>query len=193
MTPQRVNRRKSTMPPSFGLLFALFRTLLIFAAVTTAKTTFNIASHNLHGFKKSAAFHKQCLDKFGGLWFGQEIWLPENRLSELCNLFVQFVARSGMEKAVSSGIMRGRPYGSVSIACSPNLDHVIRPLVNYRHGRIVCVEPAAEPNIHIQLYMPYFDASKRQECTAETVETIAMLEEILSDHSLHKIVIGGDF
>ena len=168
MTLPGVNRRKSRM-------------------TSTCITFFTVASRNLHGFKKSSTFHKQCLERHGGVWFSQEIWLPENRLSELCDLGVQFVAHSGMENAVTSSIMRGRPYGGVCIAWSPDLDHVIRPLVNYRHERIVCVESAANPHplLFVSVYMPYFNSEKRQECIAETIETISMLEEIISDHPFH--------
>ena len=125
----------------------------------------------------------------------QETWLPENRLSDLSQLGVQFVARSGMEDAISRGIYSGRPHGGVCIAWSPDMDHVIKPLVNYKYKRIVCVEMNAQPNpiIFASIYMPFFDASKRQECIAESVETIAMLEEILADHPLHRFILGGDF
>ena len=124
----------------------------------------------------------------------QEHWLPENRLSDLTQLGVQFVARSGMQEAISSGIYNGRPYGGVSIAWSSNLDHVIRPLVNYKHKRVVCIEMAAKPHplLFVTVYMPFYDSSKKQECIAETIETITMLEEILTDHPLHQVVIGGD-
>ena len=125
----------------------------------------------------------------------QETWLPENRLSDLSQLGVQFVARSGMEDAVTRGIYNGRPHGGVCIAWSPDMDHVIKPLINYKIKRVVCVEMTAQPNpiLFASIYMPFFDSSKRQECIAESMETIAMLEEILADHPLHKFVLGGDF
>ena len=177
---------------SLKLFLSLF--CLLFSFASTYKQ-FKVASHNLHSFKTSSTFHKKCIQKHGGVWMAQELWLPENRLSQLNELGVQYVARSGMEAAVSGGILCGRPYGGVSIAWSPDMDHFIKPLINYRHKRIVCVEAASEPNpiLLISIYMPFFNASKRQECMAETTETISMLEEILSDHPLHKTVIGGDF
>ena len=145
--------RKSNMA-SPTCIFLLFCIQLIFS---WTNKQFTVASHNLHGFKKSSEFHKQCINNFGGLWFAQELWLPENRLSQLCSLGVQFVARSGMEEAVSSGIMRGRPHGGVSIAWSPDMDEYIRPLINYRHKRIVGVELRSEPQslLFISAYMPF--------------------------------------
>ena len=64
---------------------------------------------------------------------GQEIWLTEQQLSNMSILGTQFVARSGMEDAISSGILRGRPFGGVSIAWSPDLNSIIKPLVNFKH------------------------------------------------------------
>ena len=114
--------------PVIFIIFSTFCSLFTFASVNKQ---FSIASHNLHSFKKSSAFHKQCIDTYGGVWMAQELWLPESCLSQLASLGVQFVARSGLEEAVSNGIMRGRPYGGVSIAWSPDMDHIIKPLVNY--------------------------------------------------------------
>ena len=107
----------------------------------------------------------------------QETWLTEKRLSDLSQLGVQFTACSGMEESVSGGLYNGRPHGGVCIAWSPDLNHVIRPLANYRHKRIVCVEMAAEPHpvLFASIYMPFFDSSKRLECMAVATDTIAML------------------
>ena len=126
---------------------------------------------------------------------GQELWLSEYQLKNLSDLGVQFVARSGMENAVSSGILRGRPFGGVSIAWSPNLNHAITPLTNYKHHRVVGIElhTAPSPIIFISVYMPYFNASKRQECILETIDCISILQAIISDHPDHHFIIGGDF
>ena len=50
-------------------------------------------------------------------------------------LGTQYVARSGMEDAMSSGILQGRPFGGVSIAWTPSLDHLMQPISNFRHKR----------------------------------------------------------
>ena len=115
--------------------------ILIFAGITT---NFTVGSHNLHNYKRSSSFHKSCLQNYGGVWFGQELWLQEKQLSQMTDLGVQFVARSGMEEAVGSGMLKGRPFGGVSIAWAPEMNHVMKPLVNYRHKRLVCVEMATK-------------------------------------------------
>ena len=57
------------------------------------------------------------------------------------------------------------------------------------------MELSAEPKTILlaSLYMPFYDSSKRQDCLAETNETFTMLEEILTDHPRHQIILGGDF
>jgi hypothetical protein len=55
-------------------------------------------------------------------------------------LEANFVARSGMEDAVSTELLRGHPFGGVSIAWSSDLDHVIRPISNHKHKHVVAVE-----------------------------------------------------
>ena len=124
----------------------------------------------------------------------QELWLTEKQLTQLHQLGTSFVARSGMEEAVSAGVMRGRPFGGVSIAWSPDLNHVITPLPNYKHKRVVAVElhSTNKSIILISVYMPFFDSNNRASCMAETMDSIAMVGLIINDHPQHLIVIGGD-
>ena len=161
--------------------FSTFRILLLFAAILSNVT---IGSHKLHSFKKSSHFHKSCIENYGGIWMGQELWLTEKQISGLSSLGTQFIGRSGMEEAISSGILRGRPFGGISMAWAPNLNHVIRPLTNYKYHRVVCVELNAEPApiILISIYMPYFNSSKKQESIVETIDAISMMQSIIEDH-----------
>ena len=146
-----------------------------------------VGSHNLHGFKTSSEYHKSCISNYGGIWFCQEHWLSNKQLPQLQKLNAQFVARSGMEDAVS--------HGGVSISWSRDLDHVITPLSDYKHKRVVAVKLTTtnESIIFVSVYMPFLDSRKREMCRAETVETIGMIETIIEDHPNHLFVIGGDF
>ena len=112
----------------------------------------------------------------------------------LQQLETQFVARSGMEDAVSRGILSGRPFGGVSVAWSPNLDQFISPISNFRHKRVVGVEFKAEDGnfLLLNVYMPFYDAANRSECMADTVDTLAMIETIIEQFSDYSVIIGGD-
>ena len=46
--------------------------------------------------------------------------------------------------------------------------------------------------IIICAYMPFFDASNRARCMAETVDAISMVETIIENHPRHKFILGGD-
>ena len=135
--PTRARQKSTWTCLDFKSLLCSLILIFTFASINKK---FTVATHNLHGFKNTSIFHKQCIQKYSGIWFAQELWLPESRLSQLQDLGVHFVGRSGMENALSNGIMRGRPHGGVSIAWSPDFNHVIKPLVNYRHKRVVAVE-----------------------------------------------------
>ena len=74
----------------------------------------------------------------------QEHWLSEHQLPKLQQLDAQFVARSGMENAISTGIYRGRPFGGVAICWSPDINHVITPVANFKHKRVVAVTMETE-------------------------------------------------
>ena len=143
-----------------------------------------IGSHNLHGFKKSVDYHRSCIRNHGGVWFAQELWLQEKQLSQLQQLDSQFTAHSGMESAVSAGMLRGRPFGGVSIAWSRDLNHVMNPVSNFRHKRVVAAElKSGDKNfLLISVYMPFFDASNKEECMAETQDALSMIEVLIENH-----------
>ena len=176
--------------------FVFIPTLILFCLsfIFTA-SSITIASHNFHGFKKTSAYHRSCLQRYEGIWLGQETWLTERQIPTLNSLGTQFVARSSMEDAISTSILRGRPFGGVSIAWSPSLNGIVTPITNFRHKRAVAVEidSANFKTLIINVYMPFYDAAKRDECIVETLDTISMIEMMIEAHPLHSIIIGGDF
>ena len=93
---------------------------------------------------------------YPGIWMAQETWLSEAQIPRLKHLGVQYVAKSGVEHAVSTSILRGHPFGGVSIAWSPELNHLISSFTNYQHGRVVDVELNAGETqlLFIMVYMP---------------------------------------
>ena len=186
---------------AFRSILLLFLAIAKFAAITTCQQQqqqqqqqLTIASFNLHGFSKASSYLRDSIQSYGGIWLVQEHWLNEQQLHEFHKLDALFVARSGMEDALSSGIYRGRPFGGVSICWSKDLSHVVVPISNYKHKRIVAVElkTATRNLLLISVYMPFYNSSKREQCLSETLDAISMIELILSDHPNHDFIIGGD-
>ena len=170
--------------------------ILTFAATIThaSKSDLTLATFNLHGFSKSSKYLNECIKSHGGIWFIQEHWLSESQLHKLQQVDAQFVARSGMEDAVSSGIYRGRPFGGVAICWSSGLSHLITPVSHFKHKRIVAVElKTADGNfLLISAYMPFYNASRREQCMTETVDAISMVDLLIEEYLHHQVIIGGD-
>ena len=47
--------------------------------------------------------------------------------------------------------------------------------------------------LFLSVYMPFYNASKREECMLETVDALSMMETIIEDHPNHLVILGGDF
>ena len=99
-----------------------------------------------------------------------------------------------MEDAVSSGVYRGRPFGGVAICWRPELSHLISPITNFKHKRVVAVEfNAGDDNfLLISIYMPFHNSSRREHCMTETIDAISMIELIIDAYPQHQVIIGGD-
>ena len=177
-----------------SIALLVIASLLSSLQFNTATKDINVSSHNLHGFKTSSDYHRSCISQYGGIWMGQEHWLSNKQLHQFQSIKAQYYARSGMEEAVSSGVLKGRPFGGVSIAWSNELNHAITPLTQYKHKRVVAIqlETFQSNVIFISVYMPFLDSRKRDSCLAETVDTISMIEMIIDNHPQCSFVIGGD-
>ena len=176
-------------------IITLFCALLTFASVNqTHSRSITVGSHNLHGFPARSNYHSSCIKSYGGVWLGQELWLSEHQLHQMNDMNCEYVTRSGMEDALSAGVLRGRPFGGVSISWSPDMNSLVVPLTNYKHKRIVAVElkTAEIPIIIMSLYMPFFNTSKRVECMQDSVDCFSMIELIMEDHPNHLFIVGGD-
>ena len=164
-------------------------------AAASDNRVITIATHNLHGFSTSSKYLKDCIQRHGdSIWLVQEHWLSESKLHQLQSVDSQFVARSGMEDAISSGVYRGRPFGGVAICWSPDLNQFITPVTDFKHKRIVAVIVKTN-DVDILLicaYLPFFNASNRQQCMNETIDAISMIELLIDNHPNHHIIIGGD-
>ena len=150
----------------------------------------NVASFNMHGFSTSSSYLKNSISLHEGIWLIQEHWLSERQLEKLHDLNTQFVARSGMEESLASGIYRGRPFGGVA----PALNHCIKPVTNYKHKRVVAIETKCQDKdiLIICVYMPFFSSSKKEQCMTEATDAISMVELLIEGHPNHQVIIGGD-
>ena len=176
-----------------AIVLLLFVTLT-FPSITPSQKNISVASFNIHGFSASSKYLSDCISTHGGIWMLQEHWLSEHHLRQLSQLKVQYVASSGMEHAISSGIYRGRPFGGVAICWSPDLDDLVTPISNVKHKRVTAVVMKQQNHsiLFICVYMPFFNTSKRDQCILDTLDAISMIEVLIENHPNHEIIIGGD-
>ena len=99
-----------------------------------------------------------------------------------------------MEDAVSTGVYRGRPFGGVAICWSSDLNHMISPIANFKHKRVVAAEmKLSNCNVlFICVYMPFFNAGKRDQCMVEAMDAISLIDLLVDEYPDHQVIIGGD-
>ena len=193
------SKGKTVQPPPMTMDHCRAILLLVLATITfnsiaTNQKLINVSTFNLHGYSVSSKYLRDCLVTHGGVWMLQEHWLSEQQLLRMQHLGVQYVARSGMEDAISSGVYRGRPFGGVAICWSQDLNHCFSPISNFKHKRVVAAELKLNHGniLFICVYMPYFNAGRREQCMVDAMDAISMIELLIDEHPNHHIIIGGD-
>src|ERR1044072_835716 len=87
-------------------------------AVTSNMVNVNILSYNMHDLNQgSSLLFDLCNNKTAKIMFIQEHWMTPVNMPKIFNFHKDYsgFGVSGMEKAVSNSILRGRPFGGVAI------------------------------------------------------------------------------
>ena len=89
-----------------------------------------VVSYNLHGFNQGIPLLRQ-LSGESEIILMQEHWLSSDMLHKIDALLPEFLCfnHSSMDKVCSADILRGRPFGGVSIAVHFSLKHSVKLLV----------------------------------------------------------------
>ena len=82
----------------------------------------------------------------------------------------------------------GRQYCLVTL-----LDHVIKSISNFCNKGVIAVELLTVNGnfLLISIYMPFYDASHRDEYLAEATDALSMVEILIDNHPQHHVIIGG--
>ena len=81
-------------------------------------SSFSLITFNLHGFNQGqTCLHELCTCEMPSVIFLQEQWLSAANSDLLLNFSDNYLCYlcSPMDKVLSTGILRGRPYGGVAI------------------------------------------------------------------------------
>ena len=86
--------------------------------ISHAKMAYKIISFNMHGFEQgNLILTHMCNDLLFDIIYIQEHWLSPDNLYKLCTISDRYicVGVSALENKLSTSVLYGRPYGSVSI------------------------------------------------------------------------------
>jgi exonuclease III len=149
-----------------------------------------IISYNLHGFNQGKhLLNYYCTRGTDDILFLQEHWLgPDslNIIDSVCPGYYAFSV-SSFETSVSSGLLRGRPYGGLAILVKNNYRSSCKLI--RKHERFIAILFN-----DLLLINVYFPSPSRVDCKEETIELIAQIEELMIDTPLvSDVIIGGDF
>ena len=152
-----------------------------------AVNSLRFCSYNMHGYNMG----KSCLTDIcsvSDVILIQEHWLfPDNLhvLNNIDNDFLHF-ANSAMEKKLTSGVFRGRPFGGVAIlvnkalACCTTLITNVDRLVIVKIGDVYV----------INVYLPDSSVCNREDIVSDICGQIEANVSFTADTS---VVLGGDF
>lgn len=156
----------------------------------------SLLSYNCHGFNQGkpyltsicASDHNNSEDdSLINCIFLQELWLTPENLQKIANFSRDYVfyGISAMEKAVSSSVLIGRPYGGVGTLVSKKLCQRIS--FSQVSERFVIV--ALDKTLLVNVYLP---SVKTENDKLIFLDVLASIECVLSKFSGYNIVLGGD-
>ena len=110
--------------------------------------------------------------------------LGVNRLRCLHPSFDGF-GNSAMKKEVESKVRTGRPYGGTGFLFNKKHASSVKPLVDYKHERVSVLKLSTDIGdiILINGYLPYYNTRDLQNYKIMYQETLAYIENIISDHT----------
>src|ERR1043165_708768 len=152
---------------------------------------FSITTYNLHGINQGAPVLNELCDRnylHVDCVCIQESWATVTNLAKLRNFNKDytFYGMSAMEKTLSAGVLKGRPFGGVGILLKTIFcKEVIRQEI---HERFVVL--VLKNIIIISLYLPCCSAKNREDIITEVFEN---LKQITQPYTSHHIICAGDY
>jgi len=152
-----------------------------------AVSTLRCCSYNMHGYNMG----KSCLTDIcsvSDVVLIQEHWLFPDNLHVLSNIHNDFLyfANSSMEKKLTSGVFRGRPFGGVAILVRKALACCTTLITNV--DRLIIVKIG---NVHvINVYLPDSSVCNRDDIVSDICGQIEANVSFTADTF---VMLGGDF
>ena len=150
-----------------------------------------VRSFNMHGLNQGESLLKHwCMtDNFDVLLL-QEHWLsPANihRINDITGTDFTCYSCSSMSKDCSSDLLRGRPYGGLSIIVNNTSVRSTAEIV-CSSDRIIAIILAGMLIVDV-----YFPCTSRTDYKDTTLELLGNLDNLFCRHEFDYVILGGDF
>ena len=148
-----------------------------------------VVSYNMHGFNQGfSTVRELCISVSPDVFLLQEHWLTPDGLGKFSKIFTNYFVfgTSAMSDVVESGVLRGRPFGGVSVLIKNEWRGVTRLL--YSSDRCILVK--IFDWIIVNVYLPCTGTDNR---LLIIEDILCNIENYLYDHSDCQVLIGGDF
>ena len=160
---------------------------------TNLANTLSIASYNMFGFHNGLSMLYDLCGSHSIIGV-QEHWLRGDELIKLSRVHpdFNFYGASGMHKALSTALLRGRPFGGVGILWHRSLNSFITPIAKSDDGRCIAVKLSygGSELLLINVYFPCFNPSV--EYREDVSVLCAFIENILMSNAYRDVIIFGD-
>ena len=174
-----------------NLSMAVFVYLLI--NLSMAAFSLQLASYNMHGFRSGASMLLD-LSYIHKIIAVQEHWLRSDDLKKFTSINedFNFHAISSMDKALSLGLLRGRPFGGVGFLYHKSLQSCFKVLGHDNSNRCLAAKLSL-PNKNIVLFNVYFPCvDYTMEYRDEICAISSFIENVMNNESNSDIIIMGD-
>lgn len=152
---------------------------------------YNIASYNLHGLTQGASLLND-LAKNCDIVLIQEHWLSSDNFTKFhdlldnCNM-VGYIT-SAMDQHLSTGVLKGRPFGGVGIAFNKKHAGKVKLIKGHESFMIVSIDDYLLVNV----YLPC-QSNNDDLWMDKYINILASIENEITTFNNNKIIIGGDW
>ena len=152
-----------------------------------ASTMLNVVTYNLHGLAQGHGLLSNMRHK-AGIIFVQEHWLPSFSLDTLSHDMDGMLcyASSAMDNIVSTGLLRGRPFGGVAVYINNALCAGVKLIC--KHSRYIILQ--ISDLVLVNAYLPCVGSDTWEH---DYMDCLASIANILGELNYTHLIFGGDF
>jgi len=158
-----------------------------------ALSALSLASFNMRGFNSGFGMARDLSGQFSILAL-QEHWLSKVNMDKLglINDDFCFYGVSGMNNVLSSGFLRGRPFGGTAFMWKSEFNNKVKILDADPEGRCsaICLSLGSRTLIIFNVYLPCQGSNMQYE--SDISHYVGFIDSVLAANNFTDIIIMGD-